>query len=127
MDGRFWGLDRPPVLQVWTALDDAPMDAGCLEVVPGSHLGGLATPEGGTIPSECLDRERAEERAQSLPAICGESILIHNHTWHRTGQNHTQMPRRAVSVSFLSSDVSCVRRRRAPRQFLRLFDKDSAS
>jgi ectoine hydroxylase-related dioxygenase (phytanoyl-CoA dioxygenase family) len=125
-DGRFWGLDRPPILQVWTALDDAPVDAGCLEVLPGSHLGGLATPEGGTIPGQCLDREQAEDRAQSLPAVCGESILVHNHTWHRTGQNRSGMPRRAVSVSFLSADVSCARRRRAPRQFLRLFEGDTA-
>jgi len=126
-DGRFWGLDRPPLLQVWTALDDAPVSAGCLEVLPGSHLGGLATPEGGTIPNECLDREQAEGRAQALPAICGESILVHNHTWHRSGRNRTRMPRRAVSVSFLSGDVSCVRRRRAPRQFLPLFDGDTGA
>ena len=123
-DGRFWGLDSPPVLQVWTALDDAPAEAGCLEVLPGSHLPGLATPEGGTIPSPCLEREQAEARAQALPALRGESILVHNHTWHRTGRNHTALPRRAVSVSFLSGEVSCARRRRAPRQFLRLFQPE---
>jgi phytanoyl-CoA hydroxylase len=123
-DGRFWGLDRPPVLQVWTALDDAPLASGCLEVLPGSHLSGLATREGGTIPSDCLERAQADVCAQSLPARCGESILVHNHTWHRTGRNHTASPRRALSVSFLSSEVSCVRRRRAPRRFMRLFGGD---
>ena len=35
--------------------------------------------------------------------------------------------RRAVSVSFLSGDVRCVRRRRAPRRFLRLFDGDTGA
>ena len=30
--GRFWGLDRSPELQIWTALDDCPVDAGCVEV-----------------------------------------------------------------------------------------------
>jgi phytanoyl-CoA hydroxylase len=121
-DGRFWGLDRPPVLQVWTALDDAPLAAGCLEVLPGSHLAGLASREGGTIPEYCLVKEQAEKGALPLPVQRGESILVHNHTWHRTGQNHTAVPRRAVSISFLSGEVSCVRRRHQPRQFRRLFD-----
>jgi len=48
-DGRFWGIDRSPTLQIWTALDDAPAEAGCVEVVRGSHRDGLATPEGGTV------------------------------------------------------------------------------
>ena len=77
------------------------------------------------IPFDCLEREQAEVRAQALPARRGESILVHNHTWHRTGQNHTAAPRRAVSVSFLGAEVSCVRRRRAPRQFLRLFERST--
>src|SRR5262245_58091197 len=45
--GLFWGLDRDPMLQIWTALDDAPEDGGCVEVLPGSHLRGLVTPLGG--------------------------------------------------------------------------------
>ncbi len=120
-DGRFWGLDRPPMLQIWTALDDAPAPAGCLEVVPGSHLGGLATAEGGTVTSACLEEADAERRAVALPAVRGESILVHNHLWHRTGRNHTDRPRRAVTVSLLSGDTRCRRRRRRPRQFARMF------
>lgn len=119
-DGRFWGLDTPPILQVWTALDDAPEPSGCLEVVPGSHRGGLATPEGGTVPPDRL--AQAEAQALALPARAGECILVHNHTWHRTGPNRTARPRRALSVSFLPSDTRCTRRRRAPRVFRPLFE-----
>lgn len=120
-DGKFWGLDQPPFLQVWTALDDCPEESGCLEVVPRSHRAGLSTPEGGTIPERCLDAVGAERNAVALPAMRGESILVHNHTWHRTGLNRTSAPRRAVSISLLSGDVRCTRRRRAPRRFKRLF------
>ena len=120
-DGRFWGLDRPPFLQVWTALDDAPMESGCLEVLPGSHLRGLSTPEGGTVPPAALEAADAETHAVALPAQSGEAILVNNHTWHRTGRNRTTRPRRAVSISFLGMDVRCTRRRRAPRQFRELF------
>ena len=38
--GRFWGIDRDPELQLWTALDDAPEEAGCVEVLPGTHREG---------------------------------------------------------------------------------------
>lgn len=121
-DGRFWGLDRPPLLQIWTALDDASAAAGCLEVLPGSHRDGLASPEGGTVTDERLRAAEADARALPLPATRGEALLVHNHLWHRTGRNHTAAPRRAMSVSFLSGDTRCTRRRRDPREFLRLFD-----
>jgi ectoine hydroxylase-related dioxygenase (phytanoyl-CoA dioxygenase family) len=47
--------------------------------------------------------------------------MVHNHIWHRTRQNRTQVPRRAISVSFLGADTHCIRRRREPREFKRLF------
>ncbi len=119
-DGRFWGLDRAPMLQVWTALDDASEAAGCLEVVPRTHVPGLASPEGGTVTDESLQQADATENAVSLSAVRGEAILVHNHLWHRTGRNRTDVPRRAVSISFLSGETHC-RRRKNPRQFKRLF------
>ena len=120
-DGKFWGLSRAPFLQVWTALDDAPPEAGCLEVVPGSHKRGLASPEGGTVTEERLRAADGEATGTLLPARRGESILVHNHLWHRTGGNRTTAPRRALSISLLDGDTRCTRRRRAPREFLRLF------
>lgn len=113
-DGRFWGLDQPPSFQIWTALDDASEQAGCLEVVPRSHLGGLASPEGGTVQPEAFVGAPEPVR---LPAVRGECILVHNHLWHRTGVNRTPRPRRALSVSFLSSETRCRRTRRRARTF----------
>lgn len=120
-DGRFWGLDQPPMLQVWTALDDASEAAGCLEVVPESHRGGLATAEGGTVTPACLAAADVERVAVALPAVRGEAILVHNHLWHRTGPNRTDRPRRAMSVSYLAGSTGCRRRRGTPRTFKRLF------
>ena len=122
-DGKFWGLDRAPFLQVWTALDDATVEAGCLEVLPGSHRAGLASPQGGTVTPESQEAASAKTNALALPVRRGESILVHNHLWHRTGRNHTAAKRRAVSVSYLGGDVRCTRRRRAPRSFRRVFEQ----
>jgi ectoine hydroxylase-related dioxygenase (phytanoyl-CoA dioxygenase family) len=119
--GLFWGLDRDPLLQIWTALDDAPIEAGAVEVVAGSHRAGLATPLGGVIPAPIVEREKAEERCVPLGAKAGEVILLHNYVWHRSLVNHTGRPRRAFSVCYMSADTKCTRKKRAPREFFRVF------
>ena len=117
--GRFWGVDRQPELTVWTALDDAPVEAGCVEVIDGSHAGGLATAEGGTIPPELT--APVEARARPLPVRAGEVLLLHNLVWHRSRRNTTGAPRRALSACYMSAATRCTRTRKAPRTFLRLF------
>ena len=119
--GSFWGLDRDPELQVWTALDDVPEGSGCVEVLDGSHRAGLATPLGGTIPRDVLERAGADARKIALPARAGEVLLIHNHVWHRSGTNATGLPRRAFTVSYMHASTRCTRRRRAPRSFVRVY------
>jgi phytanoyl-CoA hydroxylase len=121
--GAFWGLSRDPEIQVWTALDDAPEDAGCVEVLPGTH-GALATPLGGVVPKEVLARSPDIERAVvPLPARAGEAILIHNYAWHRSGVNTTGRPRRALSVCYMPASTRCLRKKRAPREFHRVFTR----
>jgi len=119
--GLFWGLDREPSLQIWTALDDAPAEAGAVEVLPGSHLAGLATPQGGVVPASHVCAAQAELRCVPLPARAGEVLLLHNHAWHRSLVNRTARPRRAFSVCYMSADTRCTRRKRAPREFFRVF------
>lgn len=117
--GRFWGVDRDPFLQLWTALDDAGPEAGCLEVIPGSHAAGLATPLGGLVPLELAGPR--EREAVPLPARAGEVILVHNHVWHRAGVNRSGRARRTLSVCYMSASTRCLRQKRAPRQFPRVF------
>jgi hypothetical protein len=118
--GSFWGLSKDPWLQLWTALDDAPEEAGCLEVVPASHLAGLATPLGGVIPDDVVERSGNLARTVKVPARAGETLLLHNHLWHRSGRNSTGLPRRALTVCLMDAATRCTRRR-TPRQFLRMF------
>jgi hypothetical protein len=119
--GLFWGVEPSPVLQIWTALDDAPGDGGCLEVIPRTHLDGLATPHGGRVPDDLVQGADAEARAVRLPATAGEAILVHNQVWHRSGRSLTGTARRALSVCYMTSASRCLRTRRAPREFVRVF------
>jgi ectoine hydroxylase-related dioxygenase (phytanoyl-CoA dioxygenase family) len=122
--GTLWGLDREPELQLWTALDPAPEEAGCLAVLPQSHLGGLATPLGGMVPAKLVEAARADDRAVLVPAQPGDVVLLHNLAWHASGTNHTPHPRRAFSACFLHDDTRCTRRKRAPREFWQVFGRD---
>ena len=119
--GSYWGLDRDPTLQIWTALDDVPEASGCVEVFPLSHRQGLATPLGGVVPDWLVQERRAEESAVALPARAGEAMLIHNHLWHRSKVNKTGLPRRALTVCYMSAETRCLRKKRAPRTFTRVF------
>jgi hypothetical protein len=118
--GSFWGLTRDPELQIWTALDDAPTEAGCLELVPGTHRAGLATPLGGVIPDDVVARSGHAGRAILVPARAGEVLLLHNHCWHRSGVNATAAHRRALTVCLMDAATRCTRRR-SPRQFPRVY------
>ena len=120
--GRYWGLTLEPTLQIWTALDDVPEESGCVRVLPGSHKGGLASPLGGLLQGAALAEKDAERGAISLPTAAGEVLLIHNHLWHRSSVNTTGKPRRAMTTCYMSAETMCVRKKRAPRTFVRVFE-----
>lgn len=119
--GKLWGLSREPELQIWTALDDAPLAGGCLEFLPGSHAGGLATPLGGVVPAPHVARAEAERRAVAVPVHAGEALLIHNHVWHRSGRGRVGQRRLAFSVCYMDARTECLRTRRPRRTFVTVF------
>jgi ectoine hydroxylase-related dioxygenase (phytanoyl-CoA dioxygenase family) len=119
--GSYWGLDRDPGLQIWTAIDDAPEGGGCLEVLPGSHRDGLATPLGGMIPRALVDARQADQHKVLLPARPGEVILVHNHLWHGSAVNRSGRTRRGLSICYMSAATRCLRKKRAPRAFTPVF------
>jgi len=119
--GKLWGLSQDPELQLWTALDDAPENGGCLEVVPGTHRQGLATPLGGVVPPDQVKRVEAEDRRIALPVRAGEALLVHNHLIHRSGRGRPGQQRLAFSACYMSAETRCLRKKKAPRKFLRVF------
>jgi phytanoyl-CoA hydroxylase len=119
--GQLWGLSDAPTLQIWTALDDATPDSGCLEFLPGSHRAGLATPLGGVVPASLVTLADAERQAVPVPVRAGEALLIHNWVWHRSARNRPGQRRLAFSACYMSSNTRCMRKRRAPREFFRVF------
>ncbi len=118
--GQLWGLAKPPELQLWTALDDAPLAAGCMRIAAGTHHQGLASALGGAVPAEVAAQATLE--VIDVPAKAGDVVLLHNLVWHASGLNYTPSIRRAFSACLLSADNRCTRRRKTPRTFMRIFD-----
>lgn len=101
--GAQWGLSKDPYVTIWTALDDATIENGCVEIVPGTHRLGLLSEEGHTITPEQEAEHCPEGKSVFLEMQAGEAVLLHNLLLHRSGVNRTDRPRRAFSVVYMDA------------------------
>jgi phytanoyl-CoA hydroxylase len=96
-------LDHQPLITLWTALDPATIDNGCVEVLPGSHKFGRINPD---HPSGFLTEAQIEHFCPAgngtfLELAPGEVVLLHNWLLHRSDVNKTPISRRAFSVCYM--------------------------
>ncbi len=98
--GVGWGVDNNPTITVWTALDQATIENGCMQLVPGSHKHGVITEN--HFPSEKQLAAYAPPGSEiNLEAEAGEAILLNNLLLHRSGVNPTGQSRRAFSIAYM--------------------------
>ncbi len=100
--GAGWGIDRNPIVTVWTALDEATAANGAMEIVPGSHAHGVINERHFLTPEE-ETRYAPPDKVETLEAEAGEAILLHNLMLHRSGTNPTDRPRRAFSSTYMEA------------------------
>ena len=101
------------LLTCWIALDDTTASGGTIEFVRGSHRWHLSQPEGEFhAPKDYrLPMESAAERAGVIPEVCyvevpaGGGSLHHGWTWHGSGPNESNNPRRALVLHAMRHDV----------------------
>ena len=105
-DNTYWGLSSRNVLTAWFALSEASVEAGCMSVLPGSHLGRTLEHEDTYHEDNMLTRGQAikaidESRAVSMPLGAGE-MSIHNYCLaHGSGPNLSGDRRIGVSMHFM--------------------------
>ncbi len=102
---RWTVLDRDPQITVWTAIDPATRENGCVQVIPGSHRHGLINPSDG---SGFLNKAQATyictpDRVVYLELEPGEVVLMHNHVLHASDVNRSAQSRRAFSVCYMEA------------------------
>ncbi len=99
-----WAMfDRDPLVTVWTALDPATRENGCVQIIPQNHQFGVINPDHG---SAFLTEEQAAHHCPDAQAVHielqpGECMLLHNWLLHRSDKNHSNQSRRAFSVCYM--------------------------
>lgn len=103
---RWTNLDRDPLITVWTALDPATLDNGCVQVVPRSHAA-LVNPEHGSGFLTGGQTQRLLEKNDPIPLElpAGEAVLLHNWLLHSSDVNRTEGARRAFSVCYMDAET----------------------
>ncbi len=101
---RWRALDRDPLITIYTALDAATEDNGCVEIIPGTHHKLLNPKHGsGFLTDEMAETFEDDPRRMKLTLDAGEVVLMHNWMLHSSGVNHTGTPRRAFSVCLMEA------------------------
>ena len=91
---------------IWTAMDEAQVENGALEILPGTQKLGLLqhrVQDGGSQLEAEADKRQGRE--VPLPAKPGEAYLLNNFVLHRSGPNPTPHRRRAVTLCYKHADT----------------------
>lgn len=104
---RWTKFDRDPLLTVWTALDPATIENGCVQVIPRSHRHGLINP---THSSGFLSQAQAAaictpDRIVHVELKPGEVVILHNYLLHASDINRSSQSRRALSVCYMDANT----------------------
>jgi ectoine hydroxylase-related dioxygenase (phytanoyl-CoA dioxygenase family) len=99
-ESSVWGLTIAPKVTIWTALDPATVENGCVEIVPGTHRD-VVGEHPGSISDEAATEIVASRGSVFLELDPGEAVLLHNWTMHRSAVNQTDRPRRGFSVCYI--------------------------
>jgi phytanoyl-CoA hydroxylase len=102
---RWTHLDRDPQITLWTAIDPATKQNGCVQVIPRSHQHGLINP---THSSGFLSKAQAAaictpDRIVHVELEAGEVVLLHNYLLHASDVNRSSQSRRAFSVCYMEA------------------------
>ena len=128
-DGTYFGLDSPSQVTAWVALSDASVEAGCMEVVPGSHQlgqlhhGEMASSTNLLSKGQTIDVDFDRTCTEFMPVRAGQFSLHHTNLIHSSGANNSDHRRVGVGAVFISTDVRCTSKTRLSSTLVRGVDK----
>ena len=124
-DATYFGLEPPLHVTAWVALTDASIEAGCMEVIPGSHKGGQLHHHETPLPHNLLSRGQTlsnpfdRSRTVFMPVRAGQLSLHHTHLVHSSGPNRTDDRRIGLGISYIPTHVRCTSRTRLTAMLVR--------
>lgn len=129
-DGTYFGLEPPEQVTAWAAISDAPVEAGCMEVVIGSHKRGqlphIESPAEANMLSlgqTIEDRYREPDAPTEFMALRAGQISFHDtNAVHRSGPNRANYRRLGISMNFIPTHVKPVMATRPTAMLMRGVD-----
>jgi phytanoyl-CoA hydroxylase len=102
-DAAYFRVSDPGlIVGVWIALDRATRENGCMQLVPGSHLGGPVPHVAMVDVNECHIRpdQVHPERRIAVEMEPGDALVFHSCLHHFTEPNTSGLRRRAVQFHY---------------------------
>lgn len=93
------------ILGAWIALDEANVDNGCMQVIPGSHLDGPA-PHFHVRDCQIADGRVQVQRAVTIPLQPGGVLLFSGLLHHGTPPNLSAQRRRALQFHYAAANCT---------------------
>jgi ectoine hydroxylase-related dioxygenase (phytanoyl-CoA dioxygenase family) len=118
-DYSYWTRTEPPNhITINVMLDDADLESGCVQFVPGSHRWPLLARIPFDAPLEAIRARLPPElagrwRPQAVPVPAGWATIHHSFTVHGSDRNRSDRPRRALVFNYFG-DGTRVADDRAP-------------
>jgi phytanoyl-CoA hydroxylase len=109
-DSTFLYTEPESCIGFWVALDDATLENGCMEFIPGEHKGSLCRlfrrkPEGGTEMVSLADEPYPEERRIAAPAAAGDLVIFSGRAPHMSRANRSARPRMAYTLHMIEASA----------------------
>lgn len=112
-DATFLWTEPQSVLGLWLALEDATLENGCLQGIPGTHLEPSPRKrfrrreDGNSGEMEVLDpSDWSSESALPLEVTQGSVILLHGQCVHGSGPNLSDHSREAFSLHIIDGQCA---------------------
>jgi non-heme Fe2+,alpha-ketoglutarate-dependent halogenase len=128
-DATYFALDPICHVTAWVALTDAPVESGCMEVVPGSHKLGQMRHAEMQDPHNLLSRGQAlavdvdRTRTAFMPVKAGQFSLHHTHLVHNSRPNRSHDRRIGLGISYIPTHARCTAKNRVTAMLVRGQDK----
>ena len=109
-----WRAHTDELVTCFVYLDDADLANGCLQVIPGSHLGRPTHPFRGTGHFEVDPAFVDTSRAVAVPLAAGDMIVFDPYLLHFSDLNRGTTPRRAIIYTYYPARLGRVNQDRFP-------------
>ena len=112
-DATYFALEPVCHVTAWVALTDASIEAGCMEVVPGSHKLGQLRHADMQDPDNLLSRGQTlavdvdRSKTAFMPVKAGQFSLHHTHLVHNSRPNRSNDRRIGLGISYIPTHARC--------------------